>query len=116
MPLARCDGSAAQSDLGCDSTYILLLHGWRYLVAIIDWYSRYVISWALDETLEIGFVLNTIEQALTSATPEIWNTDQGSHFTSPQVIRLWKQQGFISVLMARDARRITCLPSDYGVA
>jgi len=70
---------------GCDITYIRLRHGWLYLVAILDWYSRYVISWMLDETLEIGFVLEAIEQALCIATPQIWNTDQGSHFTSPQV-------------------------------
>ncbi len=70
---------------GCDITYIRLRHGWLYLVAIIDWYSRYVISWMLDETLEIGFVLEAIEQARAQGIPQIWNTDQGSHFTSPQV-------------------------------
>jgi putative transposase len=73
---------------GCDITYIRLRHGWLYLVAIIDWFSRYVISWALDETVEIGFVLDAITQALQAATPEIWNTDQGSHFTSRQVTEL----------------------------
>ena len=56
-----------------------------YLVAILDWYSRYVVSWMLDATLEIGFVLDAITQARTIAKPEIWNADQGSHFTSPQV-------------------------------
>lgn len=70
---------------GCDITYIRLRHGWLYLVAIIDWYSRYVVSWQLDETLELGFVLDAITQARATATPQIWNTDQGSHFTSPQV-------------------------------
>ena len=55
------------------------------MVAILDWFSRYVISWMLDETLEIGFVLEAIEQARTQGLPQIWNTDQGSHFTSPQV-------------------------------
>ena len=71
---------------GSDITYIRLRHGWLYLVAILDWFSRYVISWSLDETLEISFVLEAIAQACAVATPEIWNTDQGSHFTSPQVI------------------------------
>lgn len=70
---------------GCDITYIRLRHGWLYLVAVLDWYSRYVVSWTLDETLELGFVLDAIAQARAVATPEIWNTDQGSHFTSPQV-------------------------------
>ena len=70
---------------GCDITYVRLRHGWLYLAAVLDWYSRYVISWTLDETLELGFVLDAIAQARAVATPEIWNTDQGSHFTSPQV-------------------------------
>ena len=70
---------------GCDITYIRLRHGWLYLVAIVDWFSRYVVSWSLDETLELDFVLEAIAQARSLATPEIWNTDQGSHFTSPQV-------------------------------
>ena len=68
-----------------DITYIRLRYGWLYLVAIIDWFSRYVVSWTLDDTLEIGFVLDVLAQALSSARPEIWNTDQGSHFTNPQV-------------------------------
>jgi putative transposase len=70
---------------GCDITYIRLRHGWLYLVAILDWYSRYVVSWALDETLELPFVLDAIQQALVGATPQVWNTDQGSQFTSPQI-------------------------------
>ncbi len=70
---------------GCDITYIRLRQGWLYLVAILDWFSRYVVSWTLDETLDIGFVLEAIAQARAVATPEIWNTDQGSHFTSPHV-------------------------------
>lgn len=71
---------------GCDITYIRLRHGWLYLVAILDWFSRYVVSWTLDESLDIGFVLDAIAQARSVATPEIWNTDQGRHFTSPQVM------------------------------
>lgn len=67
-----------------DITYIRLRQGWMYLVAVLDWYARYVVSWALDETLEMPFVLETVEAALTVATPRIWNSDQGSHFTSPQ--------------------------------
>jgi putative transposase len=70
---------------GCDITYIRLRNGWLYLVAILDWFSRYVISWSLDETLELAFVLDAIAQAWAIALPAIWNTDQGSHFTSPQV-------------------------------
>jgi putative transposase len=69
---------------GIDITYIRLLKGWLYLVAVLDWFSRYVISWQLDDTLEIDFVLLAVDQALLNDKPAIWNSDQGSHFTSPQ--------------------------------
>lgn len=71
---------------GIDITYIRLRQGWMYLVAVLDWHSRYVVSWALDDTLELPFVLDAVNQALAVATPQIWNSDQGSHFTSPQYI------------------------------
>ena len=64
-------------------TYIRLQQGWMYLVAVLDWYSRYIISWQLDDTLEIPFVLTAVDQALSQAKPLICNSDQGSHFTSP---------------------------------
>ncbi len=57
-----------------------------YLVAVLDWFSRYVVSWALDQTLEQDFVLQAVDQALTLAKPGIWNSDQGSHFTSSQYL------------------------------
>ena len=59
-----------------------------YLVAVLDWYSRYVVSWELDQTLELPFVLTALERALDQATPTICNSDQGSHFTSPQYRQL----------------------------
>jgi putative transposase len=68
-----------------DITYVRLRTNWLYLVAILDWYSRYVVSWALDDTLEIGFVLQATDQALEMAKPTIWNSDQGSQFTSPHI-------------------------------
>ena len=73
---------------GIDITYIRLSGGWMYLVAILDWYSRYVVSWELDQTLELPFVLSTVEYALEKAVPLICNSDQGSHFTSPQYLAL----------------------------
>ena len=73
---------------GIDITYIRLSGGWMYLVAILDWYSRYVVSWQLDQTLEMPFVLSTVEDALAQAVPSICNSDQGSHFTSPQYLAL----------------------------
>lgn len=69
---------------GIDITYIRLQRGWMYLVAVLDWYSRYVVSWELDMTLEMPFVLAALQRALAQAAPLICNSDQGSHFTSPQ--------------------------------
>ena len=69
---------------GIDITYIRLIAGWLYLVAVLDWYSRYVVSWTLSDTLALPFVLECAQTALVQATPLIWNSDQGSHFTSPQ--------------------------------
>jgi len=71
---------------GIDITYIRLATGWLYLVAVLDWFSRLIISWALSQTLEMDFVLTTVENALLKNAPEIWNSDQGSHFTSPRYI------------------------------
>jgi len=66
-----------------DITYIRLRAGFVYLVAVMDWYSRYVLSWALSNTLEAGFCLEALEAALLSGPPEIFNSDQGAQFTSP---------------------------------
>ncbi len=66
-----------------DITYIRLEHGFAYLVAVIDWYSRRVLSWRLSNTLEAGFCVECLEDALrTHGRPEIFNSDQGSQFTS----------------------------------
>ena len=78
---------------GIDITYIRLRGGWLYLVAVIDWFSRYVVSWELDQTLEMPFVVTAVAQALAQATPVIWNSDQGSHFTSPQYTQLLLDAG-----------------------
>jgi putative transposase len=85
--------SAPNQIWGADITYIRLRQSWLYLVAILDWYSRYVVSWALDETLELPFVLEAVGQALTTARPQIWNTDQGSQFTSPQLTTIIAESG-----------------------
>ena len=78
---------------GTDITYIRMQKGWMYLVAVLDWYSRYVVSWQLSDSLEIPFVLTAVQDALSIATPAIFNSDQGSHFTSPQYINLLKASG-----------------------
>lgn len=65
-----------------DITYIPMRHGFMYLNAVIDWYSRYVISWELSNSLDSLFCIAALERALEQDTPEIFNTDQGSQFTS----------------------------------
>ncbi len=65
-----------------DITYILMLRGFMYLVAIIDWYSRYVVTWQLSNTLDGRFCLEALDQALAQDRPEIFNTDQGAQFTA----------------------------------
>jgi putative transposase len=78
---------------GIDITYIRLRHGWMYLVALLDWYSRYVVSWELDQTLEIDFVLAAVQRGLAVARPTIVNSDQGSHFTSQHYLGLIQAAG-----------------------
>lgn len=65
-----------------DITYIRLRRGFAYLVAVLDWHSRYVISWELSLSMEVDFCLAALDRALSTARPEIFNTDQGSQFTS----------------------------------
>ncbi len=65
-----------------DITYVPLRHGFLYLVAIMDWYSRHVLSWRLSNTLDIGFCLEALDEALSAKQPEIFNSDQGSQFTA----------------------------------
>lgn len=71
---------------GTDITYIRLKSGWMYLSAYLDWYSRYVISWELSQSLEIDFVIEALNKGLQIAKPEIMNSDQGGHYTSPKHI------------------------------
>lgn len=76
---------------GLDITFIRLQGGWMYLGAVLDWFSRFVVSWELSQSLEIDFVLIAIECALQQAKPAICNTDQGSQFTSPKFTQLLLQ-------------------------
>jgi putative transposase len=86
---------------GVDITYIRLRSGWMYLFAVLDWFSRFVVSWTLDITLEMGFVLEAMRSALAITTPTICNSDQGSHFTNPQYLALF--QG-MSVQISMDGK------------
>ena len=65
-----------------DITYVPLQHGFMYLVAIMDWYSRFVLAWQLSNTLDTTFCLQALDEALQIGTPDIFNTDQGCQFTS----------------------------------
>ena len=76
-----------------DITYIRMYHGWLYLTAIMDWFSRYVIEWELSVTLEPDFCVAALERALSKSKPEIFNTDQGSQFTSADFIKPLKTAG-----------------------
>ncbi len=78
---------------GVDVTYVRMRRGWMYLVALLDWYSRYVVAYELDQTLHIDFVLAATRRALSRRQPEILNSDQGSHFTSPRFTQLLLDRG-----------------------
>jgi putative transposase len=65
-----------------DITYVPMCHGFMYLVAILDWFSRYVIAWRLSNTLDGTFCLEALQMALALGQPDIFNTDQGAQFTA----------------------------------
>ena len=76
-----------------DITYIRLSTGFVYLIAIIDVYSRYVLSWEISTSLDKEFCLKALQKALGISTPEIFNTDQGVQFTSEDFIKILKDKG-----------------------
>ena len=81
-----------------DITYIPMRGGFLYLVAVMDWFSRFVLSWELSNTMETGFCLSALEAAFRFGQPEIWNSDQGSQFTSADFLAPLKQR-HISISM-----------------
>ncbi len=76
-----------------DITSIRLVGGFVYLVAVMDWYSRYVLSWAVSTTMETIFCREALEEALEQARPTVFNSDQGSQFTSQEFTNCLKQAG-----------------------
>ena len=76
-----------------DITYLPTALGYVYLVAIIDWYSRYVVSWRLSNTMDSSFCVEALQQALEQGKPEIFNSDQGSQFTSSDFVGILESQG-----------------------
>jgi putative transposase len=84
-----------------DITYIPLQGGYVYLTAILDWYSRYVLSWRLSNSLDGAFCIAALEEALTGRQPEIFNTDQGAQFTSTKFTSCLESRG---VAISMDGR------------
>ncbi len=88
LPITRPDQVWA-----ADITYIPMAHGFLYLVAIMDWYSRYVLAWRLSNTLDSAFCVDALEEALSKGTPETFNTDQGTQFTCEAFTGVLKERG-----------------------
>jgi putative transposase len=76
-----------------DVTYIPMARGFLYLVVIMDWYSRYVLSWRLSNTLDADFCVEALEEALRKGRPDVFNTDQGTQFTGKAFTGLLEQHG-----------------------
>jgi len=81
----------SNQEWAADITYIPMARGFLYVVAIIDWYSRYVLSWRLSNTLDADFCVEALQEALRKGRPEILNTDQGAQFTSEAFTGLLQQ-------------------------
>ena len=75
-----------------DITYIPMAQGFLYLVAIMDWHSRHVLAWKLSNTMDTGFCMAALEEALGKGRPEIFNTDQGAQFTSEAFTQMLQEQ------------------------
>lgn len=84
---------------GTDITYVKIHHAWCYLVAIIDWFSRYVLAWELSPNLEVGFCINTLKNALLISQPGIHNSDKGSQFTADEYLAILKNYPEIQISM-----------------
>lgn len=76
-----------------DITYIRVQSGWVYLMAVMDWHSRRVISWGLSSTMDVEFCARILEESLLHGKPEIFNTDQGSQYTSAEFTGILKREG-----------------------
>jgi putative transposase len=98
-----------------DITYIAMARGFVYLIAIVDWFSRRVLSWRLSITLETGFCIEALQEALTRfGAPEIFNTDQGSQFTSMALPRSCSARRSRSAWTAAAPGATTCSSSACG--
>lgn len=89
----------------CDITYVPMRRGYLYLTAVMDWFSRHVLAWQLSNSMDVEFCLETLDQALRQGRPEIFNTDQGSQFTSRQFTGRLEQES-IAISMDGKGRAI----------
>ena len=76
-----------------DITYLPMARGFLYLVVVMDWHSRYVVAWRLSNTLEAGFCAEALTEALARGRPEVFNTDQGSRFSSREFTQVLQDRG-----------------------
>ena len=88
-----------------DITYIPMRRGFLYLVAVVDWFSRYVLSWELSNSLDVSFCVHALQSALSQGTPEIFNSDQGCQFTSMEFTGVLKHKA-ISISMDGKGRAL----------
>lgn len=84
---------------GVDITFIKIKNDWLYLFAVLDWYSRAVLSWNLSDNLETGFCCEALEKALKIGTPEIHNSDQGSQLTAKEYLNILKSTSGVRISM-----------------
>ena len=84
-----------------DITYISMPQGFVYLVVVIDWFSRYVLSWRVSKTMDVSFCIEALEEALTIGIPVIFNSDQGAQFTSEAFTTCLEAQG---IRISQDGR------------
>ena len=82
-----------------DITYIPMVHGFMYLVCVMDWHSRYALSWRLSNTLEADSCVDALEEALSRDLPGVFNTDQGSYMDNVFVERLWRSVKYEEVYL-----------------
>lgn len=84
---------------GTDITYVKADGNWFYLVAILDWFSRYVLSWRLSDNLEVDFCIDGLKEALKIAVPDYHNSDQGSQFTAEEYLKVLRAHESVRISM-----------------
>ncbi len=99
-----------------DITYVPMRNGFMYLVAIMDWYSRHVLAWRLSNTMDTSFCVEALDEALDQYRPDIFNSDQGSQYTSEACTMRCRATVWQSAWTDADARWTTRLLSASGVA